>query len=144
LDADEILEGDLVYKYLKTEEYIKYDAVSFSCYWYFREKYFRATTLEQAGTICKKSICTEDYIFSNAERWEYKNRFHLKVLENVKYQDKILCHHYSWVRTKEEMIRKVLSWGHREDRDWLSLIEEEFSGNFKMKDFVHNYKFEII
>jgi hypothetical protein len=53
-------------------------------------------------------------------------------------------HHYSWVRTKEEMLRKVKAWGHTNDKDWNTLIEEEFSREFNGKDFVHGYNFEIL
>jgi hypothetical protein len=145
LDADEILEGDLIKKYLETEDHLNFDAISFECYWYFRDKKFRAKQTEGAGTICRKSICTYNYIFSEAERWEFINRANeLKIKMNLRVDDKIVCHHYSWVRTKEEMINKVLSWGHKNDKDWVSLIEEEFSHDFNGSDFVHNYKYDIL
>ena len=64
LDSDEILEGQLVKKYLKTEDHKNYDAIAFECYWYFREKKYRATVTEGAGVICRKSICTYNYIFT--------------------------------------------------------------------------------
>ena len=34
---------------------------------------------------------------------------------NIKYKNKCLFHHYSWVRTLEEMKSKVLNWGHSDD-----------------------------
>ena len=54
-------------------------------------------------------------------------------------------HHYSWVRTKEEMLKKVLNWGHKDDSfDWISKIEEEFSRDFNGTDFIHRYNYNIV
>ena len=32
-----------------------------------------------------------------------------------------LIHHYSWVRTKQEAIRKVNTWGHFADKNWATV-----------------------
>jgi len=142
LDADEIIEGELFNEYLKCYDWLNYDVVSYKCYWYFREKRFRAKKTEEAAVLCKKSICTESYIFSESERWEFLNRMQsLKIQLNETFRGEIICHHYSWVRTKEEMLKKVKSWGHRQEKDWIALIEEEFSHDFSMQDFVHNYQY---
>ena len=53
-------------------------------------------------------------------------------------------HHYSWVRTKEEMLKKVTAWGHRNERNWIKLVEEEFLKEFTGTDFVHGYSFEEV
>ena len=143
LDGDEIIDGENVKNYVKNNEYKKFDVISFKCYWYFREKNYRAKRTEEAGVLCKKSICTEDYIFSVNERWEFVNR-KLNWKSEETFNEKILVNHYSWVRTKEEMIKKVKSWAHKNDKNWLELIEEEFSREFNMTDFVHNYQFEKI
>jgi hypothetical protein len=55
-----------------------------------------------------------------------------------------MIHHYSWVRTKEQMLQKVKAWGHNADKDWVSLIEEEFSRPFNGKCFVNNYSYEVL
>jgi hypothetical protein len=39
------------------------------------------------------------------------------------------------------MLKKVRSWGHKEDRNWEDLVEKEFSQEFSGKDFVHGYEF---
>jgi len=145
LDADEIIEGDTFAEYLKTKDHENYDVVALDCYWYFRERKYRANAVEQAGVLCKTSLAENaDYIYSEAERWEFKNRPNVKAKEHLRHNGVIMCHHYSWVRTKEQMLQKVKSWGHRGDKDWASLIEEEFSHEFKMRDFVHNYTFTEI
>jgi hypothetical protein len=55
-----------------------------------------------------------------------------------------MFHHYSWVRTRDEMMKKVQSWGHKNDRDWVALVNEEFSAPFKGSDFVHGYKYKTV
>ena len=141
LDADEIIEGDKMAKYLESEHHKNFHVIAFECYWYFREREHRADQTEQAAVLCKKDICTPDYIFSEAERWEFLNRPHLKVSQHTKHNGEILVHHYSWVRTKEQMLNKVRSWGHKNDRDWVAEVEHEFSHDFNGTDFVHHYTY---
>jgi hypothetical protein len=59
-------------------------------------------------------------------------------------KDTPLFHHYSWVRSQDEMLKKVRTWGHRNERDWEALVKEEFSRDFSGKDFVHGYSFETV
>lgn len=146
LDADEILQGELFKDYLESFEWLAYDVISLKCYWYFKQFDIRAKQTEEAGVLLKKSICTKDYIFSENERWEFLNHTGLKVSLNTTHNNQIMCHHYSWVRTKEEMYKKIKCWGHKQDRNWDELIETEFSedGVKTMKDFIHNYDLEKI
>jgi hypothetical protein len=141
LDADEVMEGNLVRAYLETNVHQHYDVIAFKCYWYFREPIYRATTTEMAATLWKKNIATTDILFSEAERWGYRHKKDIRSIENETLHGDILCHHYSWVRSKEEMLKKVKSWGHRSDRDWVSLVEQEFSQPFQGTDFVHGYDY---
>lgn len=43
-----------------------------------------------------------------------------------------MVHHYNWVRTPQELYRKVISWGHSEERDWDEVLKrgnwEEVTG----------------
>lgn len=144
LDADEIMEGDLTAEYLSTNKHIQYDVVAFRSYWYFREPTYRATTTELAASLWNRKICTENIIFSESERWSYRQHHSIKSLEDETYDNSVLCHHYSWVRNHREMLNKVQSWGHNRDRDWTSLVDEEFSRPFNGKDFVHGYTYDIV
>jgi len=141
LDADEIIDGEKMQQYLESEHHKNFHVIAFECYWYFRERKYRADQTEQAAVLCKIDICTPDYIFSEAERWEFLNRHHLKVSQHTKHNGEILVHHYSWVRTKEQMLNKVRSWGHKNDRDWVAEVEQEFSHDFNGTDFVHHYTY---
>ncbi len=42
------------------------------------------------------------------------------------------------------MLKKISTWGHNKDRNWVELVEEEFTRPFNGNCFVNNYKFKII
>ena len=140
LDADEIVDGDMMKEYLEQNIHQSYDVIAFKSYWYFREPTLQSTTTELAASLWKRSICTPNLIFHDSERWSYRfTTLHAKEEETLK--GKIICHHFSWVRSEADMIKKVKSWGHNIDTDWVSLVEEEFSRHFNGTDFVHHYRY---
>ena len=143
LDADEIPDGQLFNTLLNNNAFKDIDAGDFSCYWYFRSAKYRAEQTEHCGLYINKSLITEKLMFTEMERWSYRG------VKNIRYgsmmqTDKPFIHHFSWTRTKEEMLKKVSAWGHRHDRDWAAQIEEEFSRDFNGTDFVHNYSYNIV
>ena len=69
---------------------------------------------------------------------------HRKLFKEPGLDDKPMIHHYSWVRTYKEMLKKVKHWGHTKDKDWTSLVHEEFKKDFDGTDFVHNYKYDKV
>ena len=146
LDADEIPDGTLIRKNLPwLTSTTTYAFHIFSCYWYFRSPTFRATTTEHCGLLAHMPSLTKEMFFTNNERWfffEYKDiPWFRRLVVNTEKGEPML-HHFSWVRTKEEMLRKVKSWAHRNDRSsWTDLVEEEFKRPFMGKDFVHGYSY---
>jgi hypothetical protein len=42
------------------------------------------------------------------------------------------------------MIKKVSTWGHSHERDWVQLVKDEFANGFKGVDFVHGYKYKTV
>jgi hypothetical protein len=42
------------------------------------------------------------------------------------------------------MLRKVKSWTHSGDRDWVSQVEKEFEHEFNGSDFIHGYQYNIV
>jgi len=143
LDADEIVDGARFTEWLSVEEYPKYSAVALSANWYFREPAFQATTWEQAGLLVQKKAVSRELVFSDSERWSF-----LRLPNCLQFANGLdgtpMVHHYSWVRTKEEMLRKVSSWGHNCDLDWKALVNEEFAHDFRGRDFVHGYCYTIV
>lgn len=144
LNSDEILDGVSVNRFIKDGHHLNFDVMVFECYWYFREPIYQSIQTEQIGFIVKKSICSENYIFNEHETMAFKYTNGLKVAEFVRIDNQIICHHFSWVKTKDDMIRKVVSWGHSADRDWVSAVNEEFSRPFNGKDFVHGYSYKVV
>jgi len=143
LDADEVVEGERFREWLLTGEYAKYPAIALTASWYFRESCFQATTREQAGILVRKDAVSEELIYSDAERWSFLRLPDCSLFQNG-LDGEPMVHHYSWVRTREEMLRKVSSWGHNRDQDWKTLVEREFAHGFNGRDFVHGYCYTVV
>ena len=145
MDADEILEGAIAKESFNYEDFYKeYDEYVFSCYWYFREPAFRAKSLEQCHKLIRASALTKDLIFSEHERGAVGLSNRYRSMFKVRYNGRPILHHFSWVRTKEQMLKKTSSWAHKDDKNWKELIEEEFSRPFNGTDFVWGYEYDIV
>jgi hypothetical protein len=154
LDVDEIVDGDMFKEWVsKSSDVQQYDHMNFGCYWYYREPYWRATVNEFCGSFHDMKAITQQSLETGAERWFWFNTQHIYP-RSKKYvtglNDQIMFHHYSWVRTKEEMIKKVTSWGHKNDRNWLKDIEICFAVGFNgtpreqlggKTETVHDYRY---
>jgi len=101
--------------------------------------------LEDSAVLAKRDLLTEEVVMGENERES------IYLLLKGKKERKVmgvdgspLIHHYSWVRDREEMLKKVRSWGHNKDKNWEELVEKEFQGGFSGTDFVHGYKYKIV
>jgi hypothetical protein len=105
-----------------------FDAARFVFYWYFRTTAFRARTRESQGLLYRRRCLTRESVISRYARTSlFKMAPGLKA-DGVRGLDGApLVHHYSWVRTRSQMLRKVRSFGHASERNWEKLVEEEFS-----------------
>jgi hypothetical protein len=139
LDSDEIVETELFSKFIKNE--LTMDSYKIANYWYFREPIYRAKAIEDSAVLVRKELINIDPYNPYIEREQLCNNNNQR---NTLQDNSPMIHHYSWVRTKEQMLKKVNSWGHKTDTDWISLIEEEFSRTFNGKCFVNNYEFETV
>jgi len=144
MDADEIIDTERFLDFIKTESLEGLQAAKFSNYWYFREPKYRSQTFEDSILLAKKSALSKKVLFGKDDRDGIFQRIKGNKKREMTFNNKPLFHHYSWVRTKDQMLRKVLSWGHRSERDWAFLVEEEFSRDFNGKDFVHGYSFDVV
>jgi len=143
VDADEIVDTgfDEWFQTIKHTD----NAYWLTCYWYFREPIYQATRTESAGLLIKKQACNWNLNL----RAERQQLFDDKLINGdrnliLSNDNKPMVHHYSWVRTKDEMLKKVQNWGHKNDKSWSSLIDEEFSRSFNGTDFVHGYSYNIV
>lgn len=143
VDADEILDDN--FKDWFDINKNNNNAYWLTAYWYFREPTYRATTTEGAGLLIKKKQC----IWNVNIRKERQQLFNIPNFidgsnQLIGYNGIPMMHHYSWVASKENMILKVKNWGHRNDKSWVELIENEFLHFFNGKDFIHDYNYNIV
>ena len=148
VDADEIPDDNFK-DWFDTIKHTE-NAYVLTCSWYFRQPIYRAKSNETNGLVVLKKDCNWD-VDSDQEReqlfqklWNENRIFHGHISPVLGLDGQVLIHHYSWVRSKEQMIKKVKNWSHKYDRDWVTLVEEEFSRDFNGTDFVHNYSYEIV
>ncbi|HSW86062.1 MAG TPA: hypothetical protein VLG49_01025 [Rhabdochlamydiaceae bacterium] len=145
LDVDEIVDAQKFNEWLDGFNYRQFSAHRFPSYWYFREARYRATTFPVTSLMVEKAALNPDLLLDLDERMGvFYNLKGEKNLHSWGLDEKPMIHHYSWVRTKEEMLKKVHSWGHHWERNWDQLISEEYSRNFNGKDFVRYYEYETI
>jgi hypothetical protein len=142
VDSDEIVDVELFSNWIEGGDYKNYDTLRLSNYWYWRLPIYQATQKEDSIVLCKASLA-KALPFYEGGREGYYNPISKKI--GMVGKDAPMFHHYSWVRTKEEMIKKVTNWGHAFDKNnWISLIEEEFSRPFNGTDFVHGYSYSTV
>jgi hypothetical protein len=145
LDGDEIMDGDAFKNWYEKEDFSKYDAFKFSCYWYFRDVCYQATTYETAALMIRPSLLHSRALWDKHERGGIFTKIKKRKKDHVKDQNDLpFCHHYSWVRSKENLLKKIKAWGHRGERDWEKMIDESFQSSFKGRDFVHGYTYKKI
>ena len=145
LDADEIIDAKKFINWLNTKEYQKYKAMKFANYWYFRKPKYQAATFEDTPLLIKTSILKKDIFFYYGEREDmYQKTEDKKKRMILGLDNKPMVHHYCWARSKKEMIKKVQTWGHNRDCNWVKLIEKEFSHNFNGTDFIQGYKYRTV
>ncbi len=147
LDTDEIVEPDKFIAWLAQEESSgkMADSYRLANYFYFRDFCYRAKDWEDSIAFVKNkpSIFDDEIVFNNEERHAFfyysRNRKRMCTYDGVPF-----IHHYSWVRTKEAMLTKVKTWSHRDDRDWTSLVHQEFSENFRGHDVIHGKVYDTV
>lgn len=138
IDTDEIVEVPKFREFIESGIYTKYNSIRLGTYWYFREPIYRAVQKESNVVMCKASLAR------NIRNSYGRNGYFSVGNTAVLHTDTPLVHHFSWVRTKEEMLNKVKNWGHAGERNWVASIEKEFSGPFTGTDFVHGYQYTTV
>lgn len=122
------------------------DAFRFRAYWYFRDTLYQASAYENAGVMVRRSRLLQENLISPGTRsFLFDSTQGIRGDRLLGLDGKPMVHHYSWVRTKEQMLRKIRSWGHARDRNWKALVEYEFSKPFFTGvDFIHGYRFSQV
>ena len=145
LDADEVADGRAMAEWLDCSDYEQHTALKLANYWYFREPIYQAENLEDSIVLVQRKALTPDMLLHDEERNAvYDSLPGPKRRMVLGTGGHPLFHHFSWVRTEEEMLKKVRSWSHRKDRNWEALVRKEFLGPFGGTDFVHGYRFRTV
>lgn len=147
LDVDEIVDTDRFIKWLNEFEYAKHDALRFFNYFYFRNETYRSKSGHSVNALLlkKSSLNDPEKILTIHER----RGLYLELETDetpimLGIDGAPLFHHYSWVRTKEELEKKVTTWGHAHENNWLERIEDEFSSDFMFIDSVFYNMYEKV
>ena len=148
IDTDEITDTKRFIEWLDKFPYRDFNAIRFDSYFYFLSTKYRALQTEEWNgiTLLKRSALEQDVFFKHDScRLNFVNFMPgQRQTKTVGLDGQPMFHHYSWVRTKEEMLAKVKSWVHHKDRDWISQVETEFQRTFNPKTdkcFVHEYSY---
>lgn len=147
LDIDEIVDSNRFIEWLNTQKHLNRNACRFYSYFYFREDCYRAKDIHplNALLIKKSALDSPNSILTIAERLGLY--LHLEPNDQEFFygiDGTPLIHHYSWVRTKNELEKKVVTWGHAHEKNWLRSIQEEYDHEFILFDFIHFFHYEKI
>lgn len=147
LDADEVPEGFVFKTWLQTGEYLKYDCMKMANYWYWREPIYRAkNVIEDSIVFIKREHA--DKVHLTMQTHERTSTFDIcsgvKKREILSINGTPMFHHFSWVRTYKQMLRKVVSWGHKHDRDFVGMVHEEFSHNFSGTERMRGNSYDTV
>lgn len=146
LDADEIIEPDKMLTWWEKQQSNLMDVYRPANYWYFRDFCYRAKFLEDSVALVRNDpSCINDDMYDS--QWD-RHAFYVKNPSKLKQKMAMdgvpFVHHYSWVRTKEAMLKKVNTWGHNKDRDWVSLVHKEFEAPFRGKDVIFDREYDTV
>jgi len=145
IDADEIVDGVRFLQWLEHHDVSAYSAIRFAAYWYFREAGYRASAHDDASLLVNKRALSPQDLWNSDERAGILEHISGQKLKGVKGIDQNpVIDHYSWVRTKEELLKKFTAWGHHWERDWKNLLEAAFSAPFKGTDFIRGYSYHPV
>jgi hypothetical protein len=151
IDADEIPEGHLVKDWLQSTRLDPKCCYKNACYWYFKKPEYQAATLEDSILLIRKQyLLNEDIVFGDQERDHIIARSGCQLNRMTKNdQGKVMWHHFSWVRTRQGLTRKVKTWAHANDLyhkdrvDVNKLISTIFADD-NVNDIVHGYTYRRV
>ena len=142
LDVDEIPDGNRFKYWANNHQLDEFFCFKIANYWYFKNVINQAQTWEDTAVLIHSRHLTEENIFGDRERdhsvYNSKTKVHRYILGND-FQP--LIHHYSWVRTPEQMLFKLKNWGHQTDFNNHEAMVNHIFRNGDVNDIVHNYEY---
>lgn len=150
IDADEIPDGILVKQWL--DRRIRYlranECYKVATYWYFKSPIFRSMTLEDSILLIHHSYLTEENIFGDFERDHLIPASGCMLRRNTRgLNGAVMWHHYSWVRSRNQLVHKIKNWAHANDifkgADAEDIVARIFNDD-KPNDIVHRYNYDVV
>lgn len=131
-------------------------------YWYFLSPHLRSEVHQDSVLLIQASRVTEHGLRDLMERdglvaaavttsssaaSASKGETASVVVRRMQYGSvpgRPMFHHYSWVRSRRDLLQKVGGWGHSSDRPWKELLEHAWTlmdeyGEPLRRDFVHGH-----
>lgn len=116
LDADEIPDGERLKQWMNTTTLNSKSLYKLANYWYFKEVVNQAEVWEDSILLMPRWSLTRSSVFHDDERDGIIKVTGLPQNRMVVGTDGLpMIHHYSWVRSKEGLIKKLTTWAHRDD-----------------------------
>lgn len=148
LDADEIPEGRHVKNWLESS-YLSNDTLyKLANYWYFKFPHFQATQHEDSILFIQKKYLTFGNVFHDDERDGIIKQSALPQVRMVYGLNGMpMFHHFSFVRSRQGLEKKLKTWAHCEDIFKginVSDVVNYVYNNNNVNDFVHNYLYKIV
>lgn len=152
LDADEVICDSNQFRTwwakMASDSQNRMTAYKLANYWYFLSKKRRAKTLEDSVVLVKRNSLHLSHFRSYAadrENYFYASPEARRRTMVLGDDGKPMLDHFSWVRSKDTLLTKTKTWGHRAEKDWPKLIETAFASDIlTTPDFVHGYEYEVL
>lgn len=152
VDGDEIPDGARVAEWLAGSSSSSSGADPSVCYkmatyWYFKLPIYQALTHEDSILLIHKSHLTAANIFGDMERDHTIARSGTRLMRMTNGKDGLpLWHHYSFVRTRENLRKKLTCWAHRDDVLNLTDVDVDIAiqhvfAHGQVNDFIHGYTY---
>jgi hypothetical protein len=128
LDGDEVPDGRRLGAWFADHVHHLRDTVAYklACFWYFRSPRWRSTTYEDSIVLVSSEHLTPGVL-----RDDLRERDGivaappggcLRMITDASGEP--MFHHYSWVRPRHIIQRKVKTWGHKHDNvDWQHILD---------------------
>lgn len=143
IDGDEVIDSLAMNNWLKSGLLDHSCAHRLSAYRYFREPSLRAEEISDTVLLMKKACAVPEVLLNLKERSGMIRD--LGGNRDVLGVDGFpMVHHYSWVRSKDNMLAKVRCWGHAQEKNYHNLIEAEMNQPFSGKDFIHGLTYKKV
>ncbi len=146
LDVDEIPDGKRVKSFLQSDGLQGLNAALLNSYFYFTSPIYRAKeNVSQNTLLCKKEFLLKEALMDVEERSGTFYQISGKKIRGLNGIDDLpLLHHYSYFRKGEELKKKVTTWGHREDKNWMQLLKHEKQEDFAGEENLFGLEYERV